>query len=86
MPDDYLNSVNLNGESGFPYLCMDVEKGKSIPQPPGWLVWHWHEDFQFIYVFAGEMYLHTLERTLIVSAGNGAFINKNVVDVYKRQV
>ena len=79
MPDDYLNSVNLNSESCFPYLCMDVKKGKSIPEPPGWLVWHWHEDFQFIYVFAGEMYLHTLERTLIVPAGSGAFINKNVV-------
>ena len=26
MPDDYLNSVNLNSESCFPYLCMDVKE------------------------------------------------------------
>ena len=38
MPNDYLNSVNLNRESNFPYLCMDIEKGKSIPEPPGFYV------------------------------------------------
>lgn len=79
MAETYLNSVNLNQKSDFPYLCMDVQRGRSIPEPPGWLVWHWHEDFQFIYVFEGEMYLHTLEQTMIVPAKNGAFINKNVV-------
>ena len=24
---------------------------------------HWHEDFQFIYVIDGELYLHTLDQT-----------------------
>ena len=71
MPNDYLNSVNLNRESNFPYLCMDIEKGKSIPEPPGFYVMHWHEDFQFIYVIDGALYLHTLDQTKIVPAGQG---------------
>lgn len=79
MPNNYLNSVNLNSGSKFPYLCMDIEKGKSIPEPPGFYVMHWHEDFQFIYVIDGELYLHTLDQTKIVSAGQGVFLNKNVV-------
>ena len=69
MLGDYLNSVNLNAGQDFPYLCMDVENGKSVPEPPGFHVMHWHEDFQFIYVLAGELYLHTLNRTRVVPAG-----------------
>ena len=57
MRNDYLNSVNLNTGRDFPYLCMDVENGKSVPEPPGFHVMHWHEDFQFIYVLAGELSL-----------------------------
>ena len=79
MQSDYLNSINLNNKSGFPYLCMDIENGKSVPEPPGFHVMHWHEDIQFIYVFAGELYFHTLERTVIVPEGQGIFINRGVV-------
>lgn len=79
MRKDYLNSVNLNTGRDFPYLCMDVENGKSVPEPPGFHVMHWHEDFQFIYVLTGELYLHTLNRTRVVPAGQGVFLNKNVV-------
>ncbi len=78
MAEDYPNSVNLNS-GGFPYLCMDIEKGRSIPEPSGFQVMHWHEEFQFIYVLAGEVYLHTLDQTKIIPAGQGAFLNKNVV-------
>lgn len=77
--DDYLNSVNLNAGQDFPYLCMDVDNGKSVPEPPGFHVMHWHEDFQFIYVLAGELYVHTLDQTVVVPAGQGVFLNKNVV-------
>ena len=79
MQNDYLNSVNLNAGEDFPYLCMDVENGKSVPEPPGFHVMHWHEDFQFIYVLAGELYLHTLSQTKVVPVGQGVFLNKNVV-------
>lgn len=79
MRNDYLNSVNLNTGQDFPYLCMDVENGKSVPEPPGFHIMHWHEDFQFIYVLAGELYLHTLTQTKMVPTGQGVFLNKNVV-------
>ena len=79
MPDEYLNSVNLNIEKDFPYLCMDIEHGKSVPEPPGFHVMHWHEDVQFLYVFTGKVYFHTLDRTVIVPSGHGVFINRSVV-------
>ena len=73
MQDQYLNSVNLNGQTDFPYLCLDVKRGNSIPEPPGFRVMHWHEDFQFIYVLCGEIRLHTLEQTITVPAGAPIF-------------
>ena len=76
---DYLNSVNLNAGSDFPFLLMDINRGKSIPEPPGFHVFHWHEDFQFILCYEGETYVHTLDHTYVVKAGNGIFLNKNVV-------
>lgn len=79
MQNNYLNSVNLNKKSNFPYLCMNVENGKSTPMSPGFHVMHWHEDFQFIYVFSGEVYLHALDKSMLISNSNGVFINKNVV-------
>jgi AraC-like DNA-binding protein len=79
MIDSYLNSVNLNSNQIFPYLCMDVQKGKSVPEPPGFHVMHWHEDFQFIYVYTGKLFLHTLDQTRIINENSGVFINKNIV-------
>ena len=75
----YLNAVNLNAGSGFPYIVMDICRGKSIPESPGFHMFHWHEDFQFIRCYEGETYVHTLERTYILKAGSGIFLNKNVV-------
>ena len=40
---------------------------------------HWHEDLQFIYVISGTICVKTLEEEEILSAGEGIFINKNVV-------
>lgn len=79
MKKNYLNSVNLKAESDFPYLVMDVTKTESLPKPPGFLVMHWHEDFQFILVLAGDVFIYTLDKTVIVHNGEGIFINKNVV-------
>ena len=65
--------------TSFPYVAMDVVNDQNPPRPPVFLVMHWHEDFQFIVVLAGSVILHTLNRTTIVHAGEGVFINRRVV-------
>lgn len=47
---NYINSVNLNQNTDFPYLVLNVINGNSYPKNPGFRVMHWHEDIQFIYV------------------------------------
>ena len=46
----FINSVNLNADTDFPFLVLDVINDRSYPKNPGFLVMHWHEDLQFIYV------------------------------------
>lgn len=75
----YINSVNLNQNTNFPYLVLNVLNGNSYPRNPGFRVMHWHEDIQFIYVLDGEIEVVTLETRVALHSGDGFFINKNVV-------
>ena len=81
---DYLHSVNLNRDTDFPYLVLHIENEMSYPMNPGFHVVHWHEDLQFIYVLDGMICVKTLEEEEIISAGEGVFINKNVVHVVEQ--
>ena len=81
---EFINSVNLNAGSDFPYLVLDVVNEQSYPRNPGFQVMHWHEDIQFIYVLAGEIEIKTLTTSVSVGAGSGIFINKNVVHLVRK--
>lgn len=79
-----INSVNLNADSDFPYLVLDVVGDQSYPRNPGFQVMHWHEDLQFIYVLDGEIEIKTLDTSVQVNKGSGIFINKNVIHLVKK--
>lgn len=64
--DSFINSVNLNQETSFPYLVLDVVNDESYPRNPGFRVMHWHEDLQFIYVLDGSIKVRTLQETVVV--------------------
>lgn len=81
---EFINSVNLNAGSNFPYLVLDVVNEQSYPRNPGFQVMHWHEDIQFIYVLEGEIEIKTLTKLVSVDAGSGVFINKNVVHLVRK--
>jgi len=81
---NYLNSVNINIDTDFPYLVLDVINDRSYPRNPGFQVMHWHEDLQFIYVLSGAIEVQTLDSTVSVKAREGIFINKNVVHLVRR--
>lgn len=82
--DHYINSVNLNIHTNFPYLVLDVVNDNSYPRNPGFQVMHWHEDLQFIYVLDGTIAVQTLNAAVEIQAGEGIFINKDVVHHVRR--
>lgn len=77
--ENYINSINLNIDTDFPYLVLDVTGKNSYPRNPGFQVMHWHEDLQFIYVLDGIIEVRTLDHSLWIRAGEAIFINKDVV-------
>lgn len=81
---NYINSVNLNAKSNFPYLVLDVINDQSYPRNPGFQVMHWHEDLQFIYVLDGEIEVKTLDTSVKLSKGCGIFINKNIIHLVSK--
>lgn len=80
----YINSVNLNSRTGFPYLVLDVVDDTPSRRNPGFRVMHWHEDLQFIYVAGGAVEIRTLRETEKLSQGEAVFINNNVVHCVQR--
>lgn len=82
--EKYINSINLNINTDFPYLALDVVNDKSYPKNLGFQVMHWHDDLQFIYVLSGAIEVTTLDDIVQVKTGEGIFINKNVIHHVKR--
>lgn len=60
-------------------MVLDVINDRSYPRSPGFQVMHWHEDLQLVYVRRGRVELRTLDSSIRLGEGEGAFINKNVV-------
>ena len=82
---EYINSINLNQNTNFPYLVLNVVNDNSYPRNPGFQVMHWHEDLQFIYVLSGEIEIVSLETNILLHPGEGVFINKNVVHLVRKR-
>ncbi len=62
--------------AGFPHLACyeDVTE-----HPGGYVPWHWHADVEFIWALQGGIRLDTNRHSFTVHAGEGAFINSNVL-------
>ena len=82
--DNYINSINLNKDTDFPYLVLDVTDDHAYPRNPGFQVMHWHEDLQFIYVSSGTIEVRTLDHSVFLHPGDGIFINKNIIHHVRR--
>lgn len=82
--ETHINSVNLNNNTNFPYLVLNVINDNSYPLNPGFHVMHWHEDIQFIYVLDGTIEVITLDDHTLLHKGEGIFINKNIVHLVNK--
>ncbi len=80
----YINSINLNIHTVFPYLVLNVTNDVAIPRNPGFQVMHWHEDLQFIYVLEGCIRIRTLNETVLLHEHEGIYINKSIVHLVEK--
>lgn len=54
------------------YVEPDKFPGRTIP-------WHWHEDLEVLYVVQGKIELKTVNKSIILTSGDSAFINTNIM-------
>lgn len=76
-----LHELTLHGTSLFPCAGYDEDPGKYLT---GKIPWHWHEEFEFVQVIEGETCVLCGKTEYVIHAGDGVFINSNVMHKFKR--
>lgn len=76
-----LHELTRHGTSLFPCAGYDEDPGKYLT---GKIPWHWHEEFEFVQVAAGETCVLCGKTEYVIRAGDGVFINSNVMHKLRR--
>lgn len=63
----------------FPLLVLNVQDKNCTPSNEGFLISHWHEEIQFIYVLKGSIRLKVYHEEIELKQGNSVFLNCSVL-------
>lgn len=72
--DQNQKEVVSHGDASFPCAGYDY-----LYAPPHAVPWHWHDEFEFLFVERGKMTLEVPSATMLLSSGEGAFVNSAVL-------
>ena len=74
--DENLMETALHGDAAFPFKLYleDVSEFDFHC-----IDWHWHTEFEFVYVETGAVEFNVSDARFILSAGNGIFINTRIL-------
>ena len=78
--DSTRQETTAHGTFDFPLAVYETILSKNIL---GFVSWHWHREFQFCLVTTGTVAFWVQGRQLILPAGQGLFINSNVLHMAK---
>ncbi len=74
--DSSRQETTAHGTFDFPLAVYETVLSKNIL---GFVSWHWHREFQFCQVTAGTVAFWVQGQQLVLSKGQGLFINSNVL-------
>lgn len=74
--DDTLMETALHGTHLFPYKLYD---DNITDYDFNCIDWHWHTEFEFVYIESGIVHFNVGEDNFDMSEGQGIFINSKVV-------
>lgn len=75
LTDETLRELTKHGENNFPFAFYSEEINK---YEKGYIEWHWHHEFELVYVKRGTAYCHIESKTITLNAGCAIFINSRV--------
>lgn len=70
-----VHSHNPYHGENFPLLVLDVKHKTCFPSNEGFLLPHWHEEVQFVYVLDGEVHLKVYQEEVNLKKGDCVFLN-----------
>ena len=70
--DGSARELTRHGSDEFPCASYDELFSKFIK---GEVPWHWHDEFEFVYVVEGSTAIESVGKTLVLSKGEAVFIN-----------
>lgn len=74
--DSAQQETTSHGSFDFPMAVYETVLRKNVL---GFVSWHWHREFQFCLVTAGQVEFYVQRQQTILSSGQGLFINSNVL-------
>ena len=77
-PDKSENFPSMN--PAFPYVWFEGEVDLYIG---GYVLWHWHEEPEFVYVLKGEIEYYVADKMYLLKEGQAMFINSNILHMIK---
>ena len=81
--DKNFKEIKQHGTDGFPFV---VYKDDFFRFEDGLILWHWHEEVQFTLVAEGEVHMLIGDKELVLSEGEGIFINSKVLHQLQPQL
>ena len=81
--DKNFKEIKQHGTDGFPFV---VYKDDFFRFEYGLILWHWHEEVQFTLVAEGEVHMLIGDKELVLSEGEGIFINSKVLHQLQPQL
>lgn len=81
--DKNFQEIKQHGTVGFPFAMYkdDFDKFEY-----GLIMWHWHEEVQFTLVVEGEVHMLIGDKELLLSEGEGIFINSKILHQIQPQL
>lgn len=74
--NENMEEIKRHGNLDYPVAVYPTDLRKMYL---GIVRWHWHPEIEFIYVISGEADFGVAEKNYVLTAGQGLFINRNVL-------
>ena len=78
---DDLQELKTHGVLEFPLSVNSITLSNTYIEL---IRWHWHQEVELVYILEGKVEALVDEESFILSAGQGIFINQNVLHAFRR--
>lgn len=80
--NDNLQTIRPFSDPSFPFIITHLNMSQ-LPIP--YIPWHWHDEFEFVWVKSGTLVLNTSQASYVLHEEEGAFLNYGILHMLKTE-